>query len=64
VSHDANQDLLAGVLGVIGMTQEPQGPAVHRMLEVADQRRQGLAISLGGAPGELVRGRVGVVEPH
>jgi hypothetical protein len=31
------------------MTQEPQGQAVHRMLEVADQRREGLAVALGGA---------------
>jgi hypothetical protein len=55
VGDDANQDLLAGVLGVVGLTQEPQGQAVHRMLEVADQGREGLAVALGGWPGQLVQ---------
>jgi hypothetical protein len=59
VGHDADQDLLAGVLGVVGMTQKPQGQAVHRMLEVADQCREGLAVTLGGASGQLVQRQVG-----
>src|SRR4029450_399280 len=43
---DPDEELLAGILGVVGMTEKPQGQAVHRMLELADQRREGLA----GAP--------------
>jgi hypothetical protein len=46
------------------MPEEPQGQAVHRMLEFADQRREGLAVALGGASGQLVQGRVGVVVAH
>src|SRR4029450_7665878 len=40
---DPDEELLAGILGVVGMTEKPQGQAVHRMLELADPRREGLA---------------------
>jgi hypothetical protein len=45
VGDDPDEELLAGILGVVGMTEKPQGQAVHRMLELADQRREGLAVA-------------------
>ena len=45
MGDDPDEELLAGILGVVGMTEKPQGQAVHRMLELADQRREGLAVA-------------------
>jgi hypothetical protein len=48
VRDEPDQDLLAGILGILRVAEEPQGQAVHRMLEPPHQLRQRIPVTVGG----------------
>jgi hypothetical protein len=54
VGDQANEDLLGGVLGVLGVAEEAQRQPVDRVLHLLDQPRERLRVAAGGLARELL----------
>jgi hypothetical protein len=54
VRDEADEDLLRGVPGVLGVTEEAQRQPVDRVLHFLDQPRQRRGVARGGRPREVL----------
>jgi hypothetical protein len=54
VGDETHENLLGGVLGVLGVAEEAQRQPIDRVLHLLDQPLECLGVARRGAPGELL----------